>query len=95
MAEFLAEFHFTIHHVAGKMNPADPLTRRSESELWAELGCLEFALDLHPEEAQIIENGYADDQEMATESVNSAPFKRGETKVQNFGKEKCNTLRQY
>ena len=62
-AEFLAEFHFTIHHVAGKMNPADPLTRRSESELWAELGCLEFSLDLHPEEAQLIENGYADDQE--------------------------------
>ena len=63
-AEFLAEFHFTIHHVAGKMNPADPLTRRLESELWAELGCLEFSLDLHPEEAQLIENGYADDQEM-------------------------------
>ena len=36
-AEFLAEFHFTIRHVAGKMNPADPLTRQSESELWAEL----------------------------------------------------------
>ena len=63
-AEFLAEFHFTIRHVAGKMNPADPLTRRSESELWAELGCLEFSLDLHPEEAQLIENCYADDQEM-------------------------------
>ena len=43
-AEFLAEFHFTIHHVAGRMNPADPLTRRSKSELWAELGCLEFSL---------------------------------------------------
>ena len=63
-AELLAEFHFTIHHVAGKINPADPLTRRSESELWAELGCLEFSSDLHPEEAQLIENGYADDQEM-------------------------------
>ena len=45
------------------MNPADPLTKRSESELWAELGCLEFSLDLHPEEAQLIENGCADDQE--------------------------------
>ena len=32
---------------------------------------------------------------LATESVNSAPFKRGETKVQIFGKEKCKTLRQY
>ena len=29
---------------------------------------------------------------LATESVISAPFKRGETKVQIFGKEKCKTL---
>ena len=32
---------------------------------------------------------------LATESVNSAPFQRGETKVQIFGKEKCKTLRQF
>ena len=32
---------------------------------------------------------------LATESVNSAPFKRGETKVQLFGKEKCKIPRQY
>ena len=33
---------------------------------------------------------------LATESVNSAPFKRGETiEGANFGKEKCKTLRQY
>ena len=32
---------------------------------------------------------------LATESVTSAPFKRGETKVQIFGKEKCKTIRQY
>ena len=32
---------------------------------------------------------------LATKSVNSAPFKRGETKVQIFGKEKCKTLRHY
>ena len=31
----------------------------------------------------------------ATESVNSAPFKRGKTKVQVFGKEKCKILRQH
>ena len=31
---------------------------------------------------------------LATESVNSAPFKRGETQVQVFGKEKCKSLRQ-
>ena len=32
---------------------------------------------------------------LATESVNSASFKREETKVQIFRKEKCKTLRQY
>ena len=32
---------------------------------------------------------------LATESVNSAPFKRGETKVHILGKEKCKTLRHY
>ena len=32
---------------------------------------------------------------LATESVNSAPFKRGGTEVQIFGKEKRKTLRQY
>ena len=31
---------------------------------------------------------------LATESVISAPFKKGETEVQFFGKEKCKTLRQ-
>ena len=32
---------------------------------------------------------------LSTESVNSAPFKRGETKVQFFLQGKCKTLRQY
>ena len=32
---------------------------------------------------------------LTTESVNSAPFHMGETKVQIFGKGKCNTLRQF
>ena len=32
---------------------------------------------------------------LATESVNSAPFKRGETKVQVFGKEKCKIHRHF
>ena len=32
---------------------------------------------------------------LATESVNSAPFQRGETKVQIFCKEKCKLLRQF
>ena len=32
---------------------------------------------------------------LAMESVSSAPFLRGETKVRIFGKEKCKTLRQF
>ena len=32
---------------------------------------------------------------LETESVNSVPFKRGETKVQIFGKEKCKTHRPF
>ena len=32
---------------------------------------------------------------LPTKSVNAAPFKRGETKVQIFGKEKCKALRQF
>ena len=32
---------------------------------------------------------------LATECVNSAPYKRGETKVQTFGEENCKTLRQF
>ena len=32
---------------------------------------------------------------LATENVNSAPFNRGDTKVQSFGKEKCKTHRQF
>ena len=32
---------------------------------------------------------------LATQSVNSVPFKRGETKVQVLGKEKCKIFRQY
>ena len=31
---------------------------------------------------------------LATESVNSAPFRKGETKVHIFGTKKCKTLRQ-
>ena len=32
---------------------------------------------------------------LATECVNPAPFKRGEAKVQIFGKEKCKTHRKF
>ena len=64
MGNFFGWVPFYYSPSVRKMNPADPLTRRSEADLWGELGCLEFSLDLHLEEAQLIENGYADDQEM-------------------------------
>ena len=40
-------------------------------------------------------NCFEDCNVLATESVSSAPFHEGETKVQIFGKEKCKTLRQF
>ena len=63
-AEFLAEFNFSTRHIPGKENTADSLSRQSEPRLWAELGSLEFSLDLHPDEAKEIEDGYADDREL-------------------------------
>ena len=63
-AEFLAEFHFSIRHIPGRKNSADSLTRQSEPRLWAELGSLEFSLDLHPDEAKEIEDGYKEDREL-------------------------------
>ena len=64
-AEFLAEFNFSIRHIPGKENTADSLSWQSEPRLWAELGSLEFSLDLHPDEAKEIEDGYADDRELS------------------------------
>ena len=64
-AEFLAEFNFSIRHIPGKENTADSLSRQSESRLWAELGSLELSIDLHPDEAKEIEDGYADDRELS------------------------------
>ena len=64
-AELLAEFNFSIRHIPGKENTADSLSGQSEPRLWAELGSLEFSLDLHPDEAKEIEDGYADDRDLS------------------------------
>ena len=49
----------------GRENTADSLSRHSEQRLLAELGSLEFSLDLHPDEAKEIEDGSADDRELS------------------------------
>ena len=50
--EFLADFHFSVHHVSGKQNRADPLTRQGEGE--AQINGLDFSLDVHPDEDALI-----------------------------------------
>ena len=62
--EFLADFDFSIQHISGNKNFADPLTR--QSNLWVELGSLEFSLDMHPDEARLISEGYAEDRTIVT-----------------------------
>ena len=44
--EFLADFDFSIQHISGNKNFADPLTRQSNP--WVELGSLEFSLEFFP-----------------------------------------------
>ena len=57
--EFLADFDFSIQHISGNKNFADPLTRQSNPSV--ELGRLEFSQDMHPDEARLISEGYAED----------------------------------
>ena len=54
--EFLVDFYFTIHHIPGKENTADPLTR--QTDFYPELNSLEYSMDIHPDEAKIISEGY-------------------------------------
>ena len=61
--EFLADFDFSIQHISGNKNFADPLTRQSNP--WVELGSLEFSLDMHPDEARLISEGYAEDAQLS------------------------------
>ena len=62
--EFLADFDFSIgQHISGNKNFADPLTRQSNP--WVELGSLEFSPDMHPDEARLISEGYAEDPQLS------------------------------
>ena len=62
--EFLADFHFSIHRVSGAKNPADALTRQT-SEAEFELNNIEFRIDLNPDIAESIAEGYAEDPELS------------------------------
>ena len=61
--EFLADFYFTIHHIPGKENTADPLTR--QTDFYPELNSLEYLMDIHPDEAKLISEGYGEDPELS------------------------------
>lgn len=61
--EFLADFNFSTHHIPGKQNCADSLTRQGDVTLGAEVYSLEFSLDLHPDYAEEIAKGYDSDPE--------------------------------
>ena len=62
-SEFLADFHFTVCHIAGKLNSADPLTCQLPTS--SQLNSLEFMLDIHPDEAESISKGYEDGAELS------------------------------
>ena len=62
--EFLADFHFSTHHVPGRNNPADPLSRQAK-ELDLEMNKIEFSIDLNPDFAKDFSEGYADDPELS------------------------------
>lgn len=57
--DFLADFDFSIHHVRGQDNIADPLSRRPDMELRAE-----FSLQLDQQCLKVISSGYASDKSM-------------------------------
>ena len=65
--ECLAYFDFSIQHISGNKNYADPLTRQSNP--WAEFASLEFSLDIHPDEARLISEGYAEDPQLSISSA--------------------------
>ena len=62
--EFLADFHFSTHHVPGRNNPADPLSRQAK-ELDLEMNNIKFSIDLNPDFAKDLSEGYADDPELS------------------------------
>ena len=62
--EFLADFHFSTHHVPGRNNPADPLSRQAK-ELDLEMNNIEFSIDLNLDFEKDLLEGYADDPELS------------------------------
>ena len=60
--EFLADYFFSIHHIPGQENTADPLTRQTDSS--PEVNSLEYSLDIHPDDAKLIAEGYDEDPEL-------------------------------
>ena len=62
-SDLFAEYHFTVHHVPGKENTADGLSRQEIPV--AQINSLELALDISEEDSQLISGGYANDQELS------------------------------
>jgi len=58
--EFLADYDFTVHHRSGKLNIADPLSRRPDFQL----NGLEYTLDIDATMAKTISAGYENDPEL-------------------------------
>ena len=61
--ETLADFHFTLHHVPGKANMADPLTR--QDRVFAQMNSIDFSLDLELDENEELSAGYENDSELS------------------------------
>ena len=63
-AKFLADFHFSTHHISGKDNPADPLSRQvNDSGL--EMNNIESSIGLDPDFATETSEGYGNDPELS------------------------------
>ena len=62
-SEFMAEFHFTVHHIPGRSNTADGLSRQDIPV--AQLNSLELALEIESEDARLISEGYSNDPELS------------------------------
>ena len=61
--ETLADFNFTLHHVPGKANMADPLTR--QDRVFAQMNSIEFSLDLELDNNEELSAGYENDSELS------------------------------
>ena len=59
----MAEFHFTVHHIPGRSNTADGLSRQDIPV--AQLNSLELALEIESEDARLISEGYSNDPELS------------------------------